>query len=132
SILAFMLYVFVLTTLPNFGFSINFNVLLMPAVGLLMVVIGYLIRFAKRNFFVGIRTPWTLASDSVWKKTHEVGSWVFIGIGVWLAVVGLILPVNLVVWGIMVPVLGMVVWMFVYSYLLYKKESEDFQKEPKL
>jgi uncharacterized membrane protein len=127
-----MFYVFILTTLPNFGYSINFNVLLMPAVGLLMVVIGYLIKFAKRNFFIGIRTPWTLASDTVWKKTHEIGSKVFIGLGVWLAIVGLVLPVKFIVWGIMIPIFGMVIWMFVYSYLLYKKESENFKKEPKL
>ena len=132
SILAFMFYVFILTTLPNFGFTVNFNLLLMPAVGLLMVVIGYLIKFAKRNFFVGIRTPWTLASDSVWKKTHEVGSWVFMGMGVWLAVVGLIFSPKYLVWGILVPVLGSVVWMFWYSYKLYKEESGDFKKEPKL
>jgi|TARA_Y100000310_G_scaffold345118_1_gene461911 uncharacterized membrane protein len=132
AIMAFMIYIFALTTLPALGYAINFNVFLMPAVGLLMVIIGYLIKFAKRNFFVGIRTPWTLASDTVWKKTHELGSWVFMAMGVWLAVVGLILSPKYLVWGILVPVLGSVVWMFVYSYLLYKKESEDFQKEPKL
>jgi len=132
SIMAFMCYIFVLTTLPNFGYGINFNIWLMPAVGLLMGVIGYLIKFAKRNFFVGIRTPWTLASDHVWKKTHDIGSKLFMTMGVWIALSGLVLSPKYIMWGIMVPILGLVVWMFVYSYLLYKKESQDFSKEPKL
>jgi len=132
SILAFMCYIFVLTTLPNFGYSINFNIWLMPAVGLLMVVIGYLIKFAKRNFFVGLRTPWTLASDAVWKKTHDIGSKLFMAIGVWIALSGLVFPPKYVMWSIMVPVFGVVIWTFVYSYLLYKKESHDFKKEPNL
>jgi uncharacterized membrane protein len=104
----------------------------MPAVGALFVIIGYLIKFSKRNFFVGLRTPWTLASDYVWEKTHKVGSWIFMALGVWMAVVGLLFSPKYLVWGILVPVFGMFIWMFVYSYLLYKKESEDFKKEPKL
>lgn len=49
--------------------------------GLLFIVLGnYLGKFPK-NFFVGIRTPWTLASDEVWNRTHRLGGWLFMGAG---------------------------------------------------
>jgi len=131
TIMGFLFYIFVLTTLPNFGFNIKFNILLMPALGTMFMVIGYVMKFAKRNFFVGFRTPWTLASDKVWKKTHEVGSKLFMILGVWLAISGFF-PTKYFMWYILVPVFGLVLWMFVYSYRLYKKESKGFKKEPKL
>ncbi|MCK7526814.1 MAG: SdpI family protein [Ignavibacteriales bacterium] len=46
---------------------------MLPAMGLLFIVIGSMLRKAKRNFFIGIRTPWTLSSDYVWDKTHQLG-----------------------------------------------------------
>ena len=56
-------------------------------IGLLFIAIGnYLTKFPK-NFFAGIRTPWTLASDTVWFRTHRLGSWCFVVAGA-IAVVG--------------------------------------------
>jgi uncharacterized membrane protein len=52
--------------------------------GLFILIGNYLTKFPK-NFFVGIRTPWTLASDEVWNRTHRLGSWMFIGAGVLIA-----------------------------------------------
>lgn len=132
ALLSFFVYVYVLATAANLGYTFNFGIWLMPALGLLFVIIGYAIQFAKRNFFVGIRTPWTMASDTVWKKTHKAGSKVFIGLGVWTALIGFIFPPKWLIWVMIVPLAASVVWMFWYSYALYKKESNNFKKEPKL
>jgi uncharacterized membrane protein len=50
-------------------------------VGLLMVVVGNVLPRARSNFFVGIRTPWTLSSERVWERTHRVGGYLFAAAG---------------------------------------------------
>ena len=70
----FLMYVQGLTLAWNLGFThFKMSKSLLPAVGLLFIMIGFMIRKAKRNFFIGIRTPWTLSSDKVWDETHRVG-----------------------------------------------------------
>lgn len=51
------------------------------AVGLLMLLIGNYMPKVKPNFFVGIKTPWTLSSETVWIKTHRQGGYLFIFLG---------------------------------------------------
>lgn len=62
--------------------------LVMIGVGLLFATLGNYLGKSKRNFFLGIRTPWTLASDEVWRRTHRLGGWVMVGAGVALVVMG--------------------------------------------
>ena len=77
----FMLYVYILTILWALGFEFNMNLMIFPAMGVLFIAIGYLMGNARRNYFVGIRTLWTLSSDTVWAKTHRLGKWSFIAAG---------------------------------------------------
>jgi uncharacterized membrane protein len=74
---AFFLYEFLLVVAVALGHHLNIAQALAPALVVLMAAIGYVTKHSKRNFFVGIRTPWTLASDTVWHKTHELGSKLF-------------------------------------------------------
>ena len=86
----FLMYVQGLTLAWNLGFThFKMSESLLPAIGLLFILIGLMIRKAKRNFFIGIRTPWTLSSDKVWDETHRVGSILFIASGI-LALVGVL------------------------------------------
>ena len=82
-ILAFVIQMFfflfyIMTLLPNFGYEFNFSQILVLPMAMLFISIGILLPSFKRNFFVGIRTPWTLADDKVWKKTHKLGGKLFI------------------------------------------------------
>jgi len=52
------------------------------ALGFLFVVIGNYLGRVQPNWFIGIRTPWTLSSDTVWRKTHRLGAWVFVIAGI--------------------------------------------------
>src|SRR5690242_15093597 len=89
---AFMVYIYALTLAWNLGYT-NFRMssAMLPALGLLFVFLGGLIQKSKRNFFIGIRTPWTLSSDTVWEETHRVGGRLFKISGV-LALVGTYFP----------------------------------------
>ena len=62
-IMLFFVYIWALTIFWNLGYtSFKMSVAILPAMGLLFFFIGYMLREAKRNWFIGIRTPWTLRS----------------------------------------------------------------------
>jgi len=121
-IVAFMLYIHGLTLAWNLGYT-NFKMStsMLPAMGLLFIFIGFMLRKAKRNFFIGIRTPWTLSSDTVWDKTHQLGAILFMASGV-LAFVGGIFGGMTAFWFLFVPLIGSTVFLLVYSYVLYQRE----------
>jgi len=85
--------------------------------GLFLLVGNYLGKF-PRNFFVGIRTPWTLASEPVWNRTHRFAGWVFMVAGVLIALSAffpkaLPLLIGTVVLAALTPI--------VYSFVLYRR-----------
>ena len=122
-IVAFMVYMHILTMLWNLGNDqFNMGAAMLPALGLIFVFAGIMMRQAKRNFFIGIRTPWTLSSDYVWEKTHQAGSTLFIASGI-LALLGAFFT-DQAIWFILGPVLGSTLFLFVYSYVLYQQETK--------
>lgn len=119
----FMVYIHILTLRWNLGYTdFGISKAMLPAMGLLFIIIGSLLRKAKRNFFIGIRTPWTLSSDTVWDKTHQLGAVLFMASGV-LAVIGGFFGGMIAFWMLMVPLLGSTVFLLVYSYVLYQRET---------
>ena len=119
----FMAFVHGLTLAWNLGHTgIRMSVAMVPAMGLLFILIGLMIRKAKRNYFIGIRTPWTLANDVVWEKTHLLGSKLFIAAGI-LTLLSLLFPDKAFVI-LMVSVLGASLIAVVYSYLVFRQEEK--------
>lgn len=119
----FLFYLYVLTILWNFGISFNINRFMPPAFAVLLFYAGVLIGKSERNWFIGIRTPWTLSDEKVWKKTHRIGEELFKISGV-IALLGILFP-NYFVYLLVVPVLLSAIYTFVYSYFAYKKRSLD-------
>ena len=115
-IMVFFLYIYLLSISWNLGKQFYMGIALTPALSLLMFYCGVLVEHSQRNWFVGIRTPWTLSSDTVWQKTSKLGG-IFFKI---LALVFLAMlfypafPAILVV--LLVMPLG-VIFLVVYSYL---------------
>ena len=122
-IVAFLLYLHVLTTLWNLGMrSFRMSTALLPALGLLFIFVGVMLRQARRNFSIGIRTPWTLSSDRVWDKTHRLGAVLFIISGV-LAALGAFFPGAVAYWLVLGPVIASSLFLVVYSYFLWRDEQ---------
>jgi uncharacterized membrane protein len=123
-IMVFLLYVHFLTMLWNLGYQ-NFRMgqALLPGIGLIFIYAGLMMRKAKRNFFIGIRTPWTLSSDHVWDETHRVGSVLFVASGV-LAFLGAFFNGMLAFWFVFVPVIASTIFVTAYSYVLYQRETK--------
>ena len=124
-IVTFMLYVHVLTLLWNLGYTnVGIGKSMLPAMGLLFILIGSMLRKAKRNWFIGIRTPWTLSSDTVWEKTHQLGGILFMASGI-LTFIGGLFGGTVAFWMLMVPLMGTTLFLVVYSYLLYQRETSS-------
>ena len=73
----FMLSIHFQVILWNLGIRTSPNVIAPIGIGILFFYIGILCENAKRNWFIGIRTPWTLSSERVWEKTHKIGGKLF-------------------------------------------------------
>jgi len=120
-LIVFFVLVYALTLAWNLGYEVNFQIFLFPAIGVLFFYIGVLMKHAKRNWFVGIRTPWTLSSDKVWDETHRIGGDLFKISGI-ITITGLFFPAQ-AIYLILIPILASTIFVVVYSYLLYRKES---------
>jgi len=118
----FMLSIHFQVILWNLGIKISPNVVLPIGLGLLFFYIGILCENAKRNWFIGIRTPWTLNSERVWEKTHKIGGKLFKIAGV-IAFVGVFFQ-NYVLFFILVPVISVAAYTIIYSYIEYQKEMK--------
>lgn len=122
-IVAFMVYIYALTLAWNLGYAgFKMSGAMLPAIGLLFIFTGFMLRKAKRNFFIGIRTPWTLSSDTVWNETHRVGAILFMLSGV-LAFIGGLFGGTTAFWLMFAPIIGSTLFLLVYSYVLYQREA---------
>jgi len=120
----FLAYIWKLTILWNLGFTtFKMSIAMLPAMGLLYIFVAYLLSKAKRNWFIGIRTPWTLSSDSVWDATHRLGSILYLLSGV-LALLGLFAGAY-AYWFVLGPILISSLVLVVYSYVVYRNEAHS-------
>lgn len=116
----FMTYVYALTLVWNLGFNtFSMGTAILPAMGLIFIGVGKLLENAKRNYFIGIRTPWTLASDLVWERTHKLGAKLFMIAGI-VTITGVFFGDH-AYWILMVTVISVSLFSFIYSYVEYKK-----------
>lgn len=122
-IIVFLFYIYFLTIFWNLGFRFNMGQLMAPALGALFYYCGFLIERVKRNYFIGIRTPWTLNSDKVWDKTHKIGGKLFKIAGL-IALLGVIFP-DKAIFLVIIPVIFAAVFSTVYSYIEYLKEAKN-------
>jgi|AntRauMinimDraft_4_1070384.scaffolds.fasta_scaffold01644_3 uncharacterized membrane protein len=103
----------------NLGYEFPFTSLLVAAVSLLVYSVGAVLPRTERNWFIGIRTPWTLSSDAVWDRTHRLGGRLFklaalVGLG------GLAFG-EYAVYILVVPVVTVAVITAAYSYVVYSR-----------
>ncbi len=120
----FLLYIHGLTLAWNLGYTgFDMGAAMLPALGLFFVYAGVMMAKAKRNWFIGVRTPWTLSSDTVWDATHRLGAKLFIGSGV-LAIIGSFFGGMTAFWLMFIPLIGSAIFLVVYSYVLYQRETK--------
>jgi uncharacterized membrane protein len=123
----FMVAVHLQTLLWNTGIRISPNSVLPLGIGLLFYYMGILTENAERNWFIGIRTPWTLSSERVWKRTNRLGGKLFRIAGI-AAVFGAFFP-EFAIYFILVPVIAVAGFSIIYSYMEYQKEIKENKQD---
>lgn len=113
----FLVYIHVLVVVWNLGYRFPIEQGLIPAVAVLFVAVGSLVERAEPNWFIGIRTPWTLSSATVWRRTHQHAGRLCKLAGV-STLGGLIRPEHFASF-IAVPAGANAVITTVYSYVAY-------------
>ncbi len=106
------------------GYPVKIGRTMPIGVGLLFIVLGNYLTRVEPNWFVGIRTPWTLSSDTVWRKTHRTGGWLMV-LGGLVIVTCAFLPPGAFLPLFIAAILIMSVIPIVQSYVLWKREKHD-------
>ena len=122
SLLAFLLYLDSLVISWNLGLvSFSMFQALAPPIGGLFYYLGVVTENAKRNWFVGIRTPWTLSDERVWDRTHKLGGKLFKICGL-LALFGIVSE-SFALFLILAPIILVSIYLTTYSYFEYQRQQ---------
>jgi uncharacterized membrane protein len=119
---ALMAYMHVLLVLIAIGHSIDMSEYLMPAIGVLFMVIGNYLGKSRSNWFAGVRTPWTLSSEYSWNKTHRLGGWLFMGSGALTVVASLVFGAKVAIFVLGGTVIAAAIASVVASYVYWKND----------
>lgn len=104
------------------GWPVQVDRVIVAAIGLLLVGLGNYLPRIRSNWFMGIRTPWTLDNERVWRATHRVGGRTFVAAGL-IIMLSAVLPASLRTAAMLVALaLGAGVPL-VYSYVAYRRDA---------
>ncbi|MED3918639.1 SdpI family protein [Priestia aryabhattai] len=121
AVLLLFFFVNMSTILQGLGYNVPMSYIAPIMAGLVFIIIGNYLQRVRSNYFMGIRTPWTLSNENVWKKTHRLSGKIFF-IGGLLILISAFLPdgyKSVIMWGSIVLCVAI---PYLYSYLAYKKE----------
>jgi uncharacterized membrane protein len=121
AVVAFLAAVQAMILATALGAEVNSGLVIGPLVGVLLIVVGAVLDRLKPNWFMGIRTPWTLSSERSWTATHHAGRYVFFAMGIAVALAG----VLQVAWAFslaMIVCLGGLLGLVVYSYVVWRQD----------
>jgi uncharacterized membrane protein len=96
---------------------------------LFFALIGNVLGKVRRNFWVGVRTPWTLASETVWNQTHRLAAWCFVTAGLLGFILVMLLP-PAAAWALFIAILIAALLPVFYSLVLYKRLERQGRLEP--
>jgi uncharacterized membrane protein len=117
-ILALFAYIHALILCASLSWAVDVSRALMGGISLLIALLGNVMGKVRRNFFVGVRTPWTLANEQVWNATHRFAAKIFFLGGL----LGLVFAVlGLPFWLSLAAILTATLAPVLYSLIFYKQ-----------
>lgn len=125
SITLFVAAIFFVIAFVGLGHKLSVAKISLCGVILLMLVMGNYIGNVKPNWFVGIRTPWTLDNPEVWRKTHRMAGKLWVASSAVMLLLGIIVPIG--VFGVLffIYIITFIALIpAVYSYLLFRRGAE--------
>ncbi|MEP1151673.1 MAG: SdpI family protein [Balneola sp.] len=117
----FLVGIYTIVMMKTFNVDAKIDQFVFVGVGLLIVVVGNYMNSIKPNYFIGLRTPWTLENPEVWKRTHRFSSKLWI-IGGSFMIISTFIPSLR---GSLYVIVGLVAILaivpFAYSYVIFNK-----------
>lgn len=117
---AFFLYIHGLVLAWNTGLEFDMAKAIIPALAAVFWFAGILMEKSKRNWFIGVKTPWTISNDMVWDKTNKLGA-KFFKIFAIASLIAMFLPDFWFLWLIAALIVASI-YLVIYSYLLWRKQ----------
>lgn len=94
---------------------------MMGGLGVLLIIIGNFMGKIRQNYFIGLRTPWTLNDKEVWQKSQRFGGYVFILAGLFILISGFTGIYTEAI--LLTAIIALVVVPIGYSYMIYKRKA---------
>lgn len=121
--MVFLLGVHLIMLAIALGKDVSMTRVIPLGIGLLLMVLGNLMPRTRSNWFVGLRTPWTLSSDRVWERTHRLGGRLLVAAGALVVLTGIFAPLQsetvLIASAVCVSVV-----VFAYSYIIWRNDPD--------
>ena len=117
----FMAMLYTATVAAAMGRKVDITSVAFLGTAALFFVIGNVMGKIRPNWFVGVRTPWTLSSKLSWDKTHRLAGWVFLLMGAAFAALAFVRSTWALV-AILIFNAVCLLWIVVYSYLVYRSD----------
>lgn len=121
----FMSMVFIITGMNNLGYYMPIGKIVPTMIGILFMILGNYLGKIKYNWFIGVKTPWTMSNEEVWNKTHRFSGKLFIFCGV-IMILNAFAPTAS--WSLVVFISNIALLLFGtfgYSYYIYKKITKS-------
>jgi uncharacterized membrane protein len=120
-ILLFLFIIFLqfFVILWSLGTKLKPYIVFPVGLGILFFYVGILMEKTQRNWFIGIRTPWTMSDEGVWDRIHKIGGLLFKIMGV-ISVIGALFGKYAFLF-VIIPVILIPIFLIVFSYMGYKK-----------
>jgi uncharacterized membrane protein len=106
------------------GWIPNVPAIVSVCVGGLFALLGISLGGVRSNFFVGIRTPWTLSSELSWTRTHRLAARIFVVFGILFPVVGLLVDGGVAILALLCGMFGSMGFLIVYSYAVWRNDPD--------
>lgn len=122
ALMIFMLAIHFVAVMAALGSTINTTMIVIAGLGVMMMVIGNYFGKIRSNYMFGIRTPWTLASELSWNKTHRIGGKLFMVWGALMLISAFLAPTAMLTYGIVGGLLAITLFLFGYSFWVFRAD----------
>ena len=122
SIIGFFLFLFLIIVLASLGYEMNVGLVVIYLTIIMFLVFGNYMGKLKSNYFVGIKTAWTLESPDIWNKTHRFAGKLWVSLSFVMIAIGLFIPMNIltIIYFVYIGIIALV--PIVYSYVLHVRK----------
>lgn len=123
AIIIFLILVHWMTIGYSLGYQLDMVKYIKISLGILFIVMGNYMPQIRFNYFFGIRTPWTLSSETVWRKTHKIGGYLYFLIGI-IFILSSFINNSIAFYIVISSIILLSLGLTLYSYLLYRNEKD--------